>query len=187
MTRAATRNAGGGVEFGGYSTNAGHACNSCCGRYKENARRESQTRKRTPTDPEAVEGSSPWSGSSENHTSFCCRQHERTLPPGRRAVPSWANTRSTRVALYFLRRFYGRCELNSSPRYHRPFQTVAISSRLTKRVIAMSTPTRSVNTVFAAVVVRALSTHKPPTSTVISGAVSVSCCALSISRFQEPL
>ena len=61
------------------------------------------------------------------------------------------------------------------------FHSVPMSSRFTKKSF-VSTPGRLVKTPFLDWPSLALRTRRPPISTVISGAVKVSSCALSISR-----
>lgn len=118
------------------------ACNSCRGRYKKNARREPgredyrSKRSRFITLVQAA---------TKSCTSFCCPSAQAYTSARARSTELEPNTRSTRVALYFASPVLRSLPVNSSALSSAAFQTVAISSRLTKKSL-LSTPTRSVNT-----------------------------------------
>ena len=78
-------------------------------------------------------------------TSFCCPSAQAYTSARARSTELEPNTRSTRVALYFASPVLRSLPVNSSAWSSAAFQTVAISSRLTKKSL-LSTPTRSVNT-----------------------------------------
>lgn len=134
--------AGGRGGTGGYSTNAESPATAAAGGIRKTPRREPgredyrSKRSRFITLVQAA---------TKSCTSFCCPSAQAYTSARARSTELEPNTRSTRVALYFASPVLRSLPVNSSALSSAAFQTVAISSRLTKKSL-LSTPTRSVNT-----------------------------------------
>ena len=131
--------------------------------------------------------SSPWSTPPRSHcTNFSLSPRMHRLPRGRAAASASRRSRSTRVPVHFSSpRLRGRAPRT---RLRRPSRLprVPMSSRLTKKSL-VSVSGRLVKTPCWDCRQLASSTRRPPTRTVISGAVSVNSCARSTSSFLRPI
>ena len=128
------------------------------------------------------QGSSPCSRPLQSHgRTSPARPNFRRLRPAREAGSCEPKMRSTRVPVHLSSPVLRSRPSNTSAASETAFHSVPMSSRLTKKSL-VSASGRLVKTPCFVRPKLVFRTRRPPTSTVISGAVSVSNCALSTSN-----